>query len=178
MLECPRCYTKIADDDRPPPWCPHCGTDLKTIRAARAAPAAPISPGEAPVPGQKFDAETVKSMVEDIVGPDPSKGPPVSRSYVHRRCSGTTKLSGDDYVLLECPFRPVESTICAKCKDYFPLDDFTWADTGEKISAYRNRVYYSVGFWRRIYLAVFCNAYQGALNLHLDRKGRPLHPQS
>lgn len=170
MLECPRCYTKIADDDRPPPWCPHCGTDLKAARA----PAAPASPGAVPAPTPNLDAATVKSMVEDIVGVDPSKGPNVSRCYVHRKCGAITKVSGDDYVLLECPFRPVDSTICVKCKDQVPLTDVQWEDTGECIAAYRNRVYYSVGFWRRMYLAVFCNAYQGALNLHLDSKGRPL----
>ena len=36
----------------------------------------------------------------------------------------------------------------------------------------------SVGFWRGLYLTLFCNAYVGAINLHLDSKGRPLASQA
>src|SRR5262249_8586731 len=104
----------------------------------------------------------------------PAKGPPVSRAYEHRSCHAITVASGDDLVRLECPFRPLDATYCCRCGDFVPLDDVRWADTGATISAYRRRLTASGGCWRRLYLTVFCNAYQGAINLHLDSKGRSL----
>ena len=79
----------------------------------------------------------------------------------------------DGGLLSECRIQ-LKVTDCCRCGDFVPLDDVRWADTGEIISAYRQRVKASVGFWRRLYLTVFCNAYEGAINLHLDSKGRPL----
>jgi hypothetical protein len=113
-------------------------------------------------------------MVKEVVGPDPANGPPLSRAYEHRSCHAVTVASGDALVRLECPFRPLDATYCCRCQDFVALDEVRWADSGETISTYRQRVKASVGFWRRLYLTVFCNAYQGALNLHLDSKGRPL----
>src|SRR5262245_22586912 len=136
MIECPRCFTKIqVQDNRLPPWCPQCGTDLKSLLrpAAPASVATVPNPGTAPSPPvpeeKRLDTATVQRMLEEIVGHDPSKGPPVSRVYQHT-CGAATRVSGDDYVLLECPFRPVDSTICAGCKNYVPLDSVRWEDTG------------------------------------------------
>lgn len=169
MFECPRCYTKItADGNRLPPWCPKCGLELK----AGTLQAAPAASGGAPL-----GHAAVKRIVEEVVGPDLSKGPPLSRTYRHRGCGGCTIVSGDDYVLLECPFRPVSGTFCAACNNFVPLEHVEWEDSRELISAYRQRVKASVGFWRGVYLAIFANAYQGAVNLRLDSRGRPL-PQS
>jgi hypothetical protein len=175
MIECPRCYTKIpVHANRLPPWCPQCGGELKTLAAA--SPGAG-SPGPSGPREQPMDPAAVRQMVEDVVGRDPAKGPNVSRAYRHRGCGEVTVVSGDDLVLLECPFRPVESTVCCRCEGYVPLDSVEWADSGELISTYRRRVKASVPFLRRLFLYTLGNAYQGAVNLHLDSKGRPLPPE-
>jgi hypothetical protein len=102
----------------------------------------------------------------------------LSRRYRHLKCNGVTVVSGDDYVLLECPFRPLGGgTFCTTCKTFVPLKSVVWDDTGENIEEYRNRLYYSVPWKRRLWLSWFGNAYQGALNLHLDKQGRPLPPE-
>ena len=171
MIECPRCYTKVPmDGDRPRPWCPQCGGELKAAAASQEpARVAQGGPSKGPL-----DSGTVRRMVDEVVGPDPSKGPPVSRAYEHRSCHGVTVASGDDLVRLETPFRPLDETYCCRCEKFVTLDEVRWADSGETISAYRRRVKRSVGFWRGLYLTIFCNAYQGAINLHLDKRGRPL----
>lgn len=101
-----------------------------------------------------------------------SNEPRVTRAYVHADCGRETCAFGDALVLLECPFRPVESTLCAGCGEYTTLDRVSWKDSGEVISAYRQRVYSSVSFWRRVYLMTLGNAYEGAINLNLDSRGR------
>jgi len=97
-----------------------------------------------------------------------------SRVYYHISCGKPTRVSGDDFVRLECPFRPVGGTFCCRCARFVALDSVRWADTDETISAYRQRVWDSVPFWRRVYLVLFATAYEGAVNLHLDSRGRPL----
>jgi hypothetical protein len=96
----------------------------------------------------------------------------LSRAYRHVDCGRETIVSGDDYVLLECPFRPVTSTYCACCGDFVPLDAVEWTDTGESIAAYRQRIAAGVPFLRQVYLYVFGNAYEGAVALNLDSRGR------
>jgi len=168
MIECPRCYTKVPmDGDRPRPWCPQCGGELKAATPNRepalVAQGAPSSP--------PLDHATVQRMVHEVVGP--ASGPNLSRAYEHESCHAVTVASGDDLVRLECAFRPLDGTYCCRCETFADLDEVRWADTGETISAYRRRLKKSVGFWRGLYLTVFCNAYQGAINLHLDKHGRP-----
>ena len=110
--------------------------------------------------------------------------PPVRRAYVHLDCGCETVAAGDALVLLECPFRPVDSTLCQRCGNYVKLDRVVWSDsqgncgqgicdTQENIAQYRQRVYNSVSFWRRMYYVIAGNAYEGAINLNLDRSGRP-----
>ena len=170
MIECPRCYTKVPmDGDRPRPWCPQCGGELKPA-ATNGEPALAAKDGQS---GGRLDTATVQRMMDEIVGPDPANGPPVSRAYEHKSCKAVTVASGDDLVRLECAFRPLDGTYCCRCQDFVDLDEVRWADTGETISAYRRRLKKSVGFWRSLYLTIFCNAYQGAINLHLDKHGRP-----
>jgi hypothetical protein len=98
--------------------------------------------------------------------------PQVARAYRHADCGCETIASGDALVLLECPFRQVDSTFCAVCNDYAALDRVSWSDSGELISAYRQRLYNSVSFWRRMYLILLGNAYEGAVNLNLDSRGK------
>jgi hypothetical protein len=171
MIECPRCYTKVPmDGDRPRPWCPHCGNEIKP-GVVSCEPVMFVQNASA---ADGVEIKTVRQVVEEVVGPDPAKGPPVSRAYEHKSCHAVTIASGDDLVRLECPFRPLDGTYCPRCQDFVPLEDVRWSDSGETISTYRNRLKASVGFWRGLYLTVFCNAYQGAINLHLDKHGRPL----
>jgi hypothetical protein len=105
-----------------------------------------------------------------------SSEPPVRRAYVHLDCNGETVATGDALVLLECPFRPIESTVCARCGNHVKLDRVVWSDSRENVAEYRQRVYNSLSIWQRLYYAVIGNAYEGAINLHLDRSGRPKDP--
>jgi hypothetical protein len=99
--------------------------------------------------------------------------PDLSRRYRHRDCGGITEISGDDYVRLECPFRGCSGTYCASCCKFVSLNAVEWEDSGERISDYRSRVYASVSPLERLRLTLFANAYEGALNLNLDRTGKP-----
>jgi hypothetical protein len=97
----------------------------------------------------------------------------LSRSYIHAVCNGATKISGDDYVRLECPFRPVTHTICAVCRKPVALNEVRWTDSGQRVSEYRAEVASGVNFWEKLRLALFATAYEGALRLNLDAKGNP-----
>ena len=97
----------------------------------------------------------------------------LARSYEHADCGQETLVSGEDYVLLECPFRPIESTLCAGCGHLVPLSSIAWSDTGENVADYRQRIYNSVSFWRRMYLMLLGNAFEGAVTLNLNSNGQP-----
>jgi hypothetical protein len=169
-IHCGGCGHSIspAPDGRLAPWCPKCGQDLKAGTVA-PAPAVP---------------EPIAAVAAAVMAPNPGEiarqldaldaGQPLSRAYRHVSCGQSTVVSGDDYVLLECPFRPVSGTFCCGCGKFVLLNEVRWVDSDEKISDYRDRVYASVPFWRKVWLSLFCNAYQGAVNLHLDSRGRPL----
>jgi len=68
------------------------------------------------------------------------KNTPLSRKYVHSACKGVTVVSDDSFLKLADPFSQAVSTLCVGCKDYFPLDEFRWEDTGETIAATRARL--------------------------------------
>jgi hypothetical protein len=99
--------------------------------------------------------------------------PALSRLYRHTACGGITEVSGDDYLRLECPFRGCNGTFCAGCRRFVGLDAVVWVDSGETIASYRQRIFDAVPFWEQVRLAVFANAYEGALNLNLDKYGVP-----
>lgn len=102
----------------------------------------------------------------------------LSRPYRHLKCNGVTVVSGDDYVRLECPFRPLGGgTYCVTCRKFVPLRTVVWDDTGENIEEYRKKVFYSLPWKRRLYMQWLGNAYEGALKLRLDKQGRPLPPE-
>jgi hypothetical protein len=94
---------------------------------------------------------------------------PPTRVFEHDACGAATEVSGDDYLLLESPFRPVESAQCAGCGAFVPLDAVRWADSGEKVSDYRARVAASVPYWRRAWLSLFGSPRDGAEGLGRDR---------
>jgi len=97
----------------------------------------------------------------------------LSRDYVHSACNGVTCISGDDYVIIECPFRRVTHTYCATCNQTVSLDEVKWFDSGQRISDYRKEIAASVTFWAKLRLTLLGTAYEGALRLHLDAKGNP-----
>jgi hypothetical protein len=88
-------------------------------------------------------------------------------------CGGVTRISGDDYVILECPFRGVSGTYCITCEKGVPLEEVAWVDTGQKISEYRKAIAASVSFTEKMRLTALANAYEGALRLNLDAQGNP-----
>jgi hypothetical protein len=59
-----------------------------------------------------------------------------SRDYVHTQCGGETTIEGPEYAALADPLSKMTSTYCAECEDVFPVSDFKWADTRERISDY------------------------------------------
>ncbi len=113
------------------------------------------------------------SLVTDLSAEPRPTDDWLARSYEHADCGHETLVSGEDYVLLECPFRPIESTHCARCGRLVPLSSVAWCDTGENVAAYRERLYHSVSFWRRMYLMLLGSNYEGAVTLNLDSKGKP-----
>src|SRR5262249_3508950 len=142
--------------------CPLCGQTMKH----------PTVPAPAPPP---------EAIPEVRPAPPKGRGPLecLSRRYRHLACNAVTIGSGDDLVLLECPFRPLGGgTFCVRCKTFVPLSSVVWEDTGENIEEYRDRLYKSVPWKRRMYLSWFGNAYEGALNLRLDKRGNPLPPET
>ena len=97
----------------------------------------------------------------------------LSRDYIHSACRGVTTISGDDYVIIECPFRRVTHTYCATCNQTVPLDEVAWVDSSQRISDYRKEIAGSVSFLEKWRLTILGTAYEGALRLHLDAKGNP-----
>jgi hypothetical protein len=97
----------------------------------------------------------------------------LARSFQHAECGQETLVSGQNYVLLECPFKAIESTMCSGCGHLVPLSSIAWSDTRENVAAYRQRIYQTVSFWRRMYLMLLGNTYEGAVSLNLDSHGHP-----
>lgn len=76
----------------------------------------------------------------------------VEWSYTHNRCGESTTLSGVHLLMLCDPFSSTVGTYCSGCEDHFPLKQFTWDDTGERISEARRRNAAAASFWVRLML--------------------------
>lgn len=59
---------------------------------------------------------------------------PEFRSYTHDKCGEATVIDGGHFSAISNPFNEGQKTICVHCDDAFPLTDYTWDDTGERIS--------------------------------------------
>ena len=59
-----------------------------------------------------------------------------SRDYVHTSCGGETTIDGPEYAAFADPLSKMTSTYCSECEDVFPVSEFAWADTRERISDY------------------------------------------
>ena len=64
---------------------------------------------------------------------------PDSREYVHRTCGKVTEVSGGDFRNMAAPVPGMKGTMCAACGGFFPVSEFTWADSNEEIVAYYER---------------------------------------
>jgi hypothetical protein len=140
-----------------------CGGPRPAAATGRTAPQGP--PEEDNIP---------EVLPADAGQDEQPRAKPNFRVYYHVTCGKATIVSGDDYVILECPFRPVSGTYCCGCKTFVPLHLVRWADSDELLAAYRERVRAMVPFWRQVYLALFANAYEGAINWGKEWKGGPL----
>ncbi len=162
----PKAPAAPAQPEAPPAAAPSTGVCERPGHAhdcgRHAAPERPAE--ERPAPARGADAQWG----------EPPCAKPNARVYYHVTCGKATIVSGDDYVLLECPFRPVSSTYCCGCQTFVPLHTVRWADSDELVSAYRERVRAMVPFWRQVYLALFATAYEGAVNWGKEWKGEPL----
>jgi hypothetical protein len=65
---------------------------------------------------------------------------PTGRTYVHKKCRGETHVSGGDFSHICDPIWPCTGTFCCTCNGFAPLREVRWADTGEPVSDYRNRL--------------------------------------
>jgi hypothetical protein len=61
---------------------------------------------------------------------------PESRAYRHQACGEETVISGDGFEVISNPLGDMSRTWCTKCNAFFPVSDYTWADSGEKITDY------------------------------------------
>lgn len=61
---------------------------------------------------------------------------PESRVYRHGVCNTDTEISGQAFESLSNPFTGLNLAWCGSCKAHFPLSEFAWADTDERITDY------------------------------------------
>lgn len=64
---------------------------------------------------------------------------PQSRSLTHLACGGTTPVGGEDFKALADPLNVRDSAECLRCGAAFPLAEFAWTDSRERLSDYRER---------------------------------------
>ena len=67
------------------------------------------------------------------------RNPQQSRDYVHSRCGGVTTIDGPEFQALADPLSRMVSTYCSECEETFPITEFAWDDTQERISDYYAR---------------------------------------
>ncbi len=64
---------------------------------------------------------------------------PTSRHYTHQHCQTQTEVSGARFATVSNPLAGVKEIRCDQCGDKYPIEDFTWSDTGESIELYYKR---------------------------------------
>jgi hypothetical protein len=64
---------------------------------------------------------------------------PESRAYRHVQCGQETVISGQPFEVASNPLSDMTRTWCTTCNAFFPVTDYAWSDTGEKISDYYAR---------------------------------------
>lgn len=85
----------------------------------------------------------VAEALSEMPAPPAPKGGMVrgrtERDYTHRTCGTSTTVDGPEFRALADPLARMVSTYCAHCEDHFPIDQFAWSDTQERISDYYRR---------------------------------------
>jgi hypothetical protein len=64
---------------------------------------------------------------------------PESRAYRHLTCGGETTVTGPPFEVITNPLACMHRTWCNDCNGYFPMDEYAWSDTDEKITDYWER---------------------------------------
>ena len=64
---------------------------------------------------------------------------PESRTYRHTKCGAETVVSGGSFSVVSNPLADMTRTWCTPCNAFFPVSEYVWADTDEKIVDYYNR---------------------------------------
>lgn len=64
---------------------------------------------------------------------------PESRVYRHRACGTETVIGGQSFEVASNPLAQMTETWCLNCNGFFPVDEYEWADSGEKLADYYTR---------------------------------------
>ena len=64
---------------------------------------------------------------------------PESRTYRHLDCQTETTIGGQPFEVMSNPLSDMASTWCSQCEGQFPLSEYAWADTNEKVLDYYAR---------------------------------------
>ena len=64
---------------------------------------------------------------------------PESRVYRHVACGTDTIVSGEAFSVASNPLADMNRTWCTACNAFFPVGEYEWTDTGEKIVDYYAR---------------------------------------
>lgn len=64
---------------------------------------------------------------------------PESRTYRHTKCGAETVVSGDAFSVVSNPLADMTRTWCTPCNAFFPVEEYVWADSGERIVDYYAR---------------------------------------
>ncbi len=123
--------------------CPGCGQVFR-LRDHYAGRTVRCSRCQGPIQVPTDDDEYAMAEPEDSPDePARSSGGLVrgrtERSYIHLRCRTETELDGPELRAVADPLARMVRTYCAECEEHFPMDQFAWSDTGEKISDYYRR---------------------------------------
>lgn len=101
----------------------------------------PAEPASRPVRASREPAESRETSRPTRTNPErpTSRRARTSRDYIHAACESTTTIDGPEFQALADPLAKMQSTWCAECEDHFPISEFSWADTRERISDYYSR---------------------------------------
>ncbi|MDB5341843.1 MAG: hypothetical protein JWP89_220 [Schlesneria sp.] len=64
---------------------------------------------------------------------------PKSRVYVHDKCQAPTVVGDDAFEAMSDPMAAMIRTWCCTCNGFYPVAQYAWADTGEKLTDYYAR---------------------------------------
>lgn len=62
-----------------------------------------------------------------------------SRTYFHVTCRADTTVHDDSHVYVAQVFAHPKTTYCCGCEDYFPMGEFCWSNTQERLTDYYAR---------------------------------------